>query len=167
MHQKPATFNSAMAQGDFQSPCRVRWTLGTAHWLRIPLLAQRLLWLLQGESQLVARTHGPTRASLAHKCNRQWKHLNLGAGAVMINSNLCAASSGNTLPLHTRSLTVPRLSCSLSRTRVTGMVLLCHSVARSSASSSDSARSPAPARLSVVPSARSAPVRLPPIAPLR
>ena len=54
----------------------------------------------------------------------------------------------------------------LSRTRVAGLVLFRHSVARSSASSSDGASAPVTAPLSV-PSARSAPVRLPPIAPLR
>ena len=170
------------------------WTLGTAHWLRIPRMARRLLLLSQGELRLAARTHGTARALLAHNRTHRrvetlkpghrggWKHLNLCANRgnchthkggdklkpvcrperkAVINSSLCAAPSGTHTVLN-RSLSVLFVVAHAGR----GDGGVSASVARSSASSSDSARSPTPARLSV-PSARSAPVRLPPTAPLR
>ena len=79
----------------------------------------------------------------------------------VINSSRCAAPSGTHTVLN-RSPSVLFVVAHAGH----GDGVVSPSVARSSASSSDSARSPTPARLSV-PSARSAPVRLPPIAPLR
>ena len=79
----------------------------------------------------------------------------------VINSSRCAAPSGTHTVLN-RSLSVLFVVAHAGR----GNGVVSPSAAPGPASSSDSARSPTPARLSV-PSARSALVRLPPIAPLR
>jgi len=79
----------------------------------------------------------------------------------VINSSRCAAPSGT----HTVLNRSPSVLSAVARAGYGNVVVLC-SVARSSASSASSVLGSRGGWLPV-PSARSAPVRLPPIAPLR
>ena len=100
----------------------MEWTLGTAHWLRIPLLAQRVPQLLLGESRLAARTHGPSRriACAQTQPSGGWKHLSLGAEAVETLKPLRYLEWKHSPSSHTVLNRAPSLSCMLSRTRAMG-----------------------------------------------